>query len=63
MFNEELHNLNPLVNIFSVIKPRRIGMTGLMVGIKDMRYAHKISAEKPYRKRPIGKTRRVCRFI
>jgi hypothetical protein len=56
--NEELHNLYSSPNIIRIIKSKRMGWTGHVVGMGETRTAYRILVGKPEGKRPLGRPRR-----
>jgi len=55
LHNKEVHNLNPLQNIISVIKSRRMRWMGHVARMGYMRKAYNIFVGKPDGKRPLGR--------
>jgi hypothetical protein len=56
LHNEEVHNLNPPVNIIRVIKARRKRWTGHVTHIREMISLYIILIEKPAAKRSLGRS-------
>jgi hypothetical protein len=53
LHNEELHNLHASLNIFRMIKSRRMRWTGHVAFMGGMRNAYKMFVSKPEGKRPL----------
>jgi hypothetical protein len=60
MHNEELHKFYISTNIIREIKSKKIIWAGYVARIREKRSAYKILVEKPERKRPLGRSRRMC---
>jgi hypothetical protein len=53
--NEELHKLDPSLNIIRVIKSRRMGWAGHIASFGEIKNAYKILVGKSEGKRPLGR--------
>jgi hypothetical protein len=58
LHNEELNDLYSLLNIFRVIKSRRMRWMGHVVYIVERRGLYRVVVGKPVGKRPLGRPRR-----
>jgi hypothetical protein len=58
LHNEELNNLYPSVNIYRVIKSRRMRMAEHVARMGERRVVYRVLVGKPEGKRPLGRSRR-----
>jgi hypothetical protein len=58
LHNDELHNTYTSLNIFRVIKSRRMRWAGHVARMGEGRSIYRVLVRRPERKRPLGRPRR-----
>jgi hypothetical protein len=58
LHNDQLHNLYSSPSIIRMVRSRRVRRARHVAHMEEKRYAHRILAGKPERKRPLGRPRR-----